>query len=428
MRKNMVSPTNAILTGLAVADMLVMVDYIPFSIHNHIRHEQPPTELYSYPWTVFTFFHAHFSVVFHSISTWLTILLAVWRLLSVSYPTRSRTWFTMRSAIISIISIYLIVPIFCIPMYLSFTISPVEDTIGIYYRIDWSELSLKNDKFLKNLNFWVFSVGTKLVPCILLTYFSLAIIKILIEADKRKARLRSSYNNNSKPDLLTPTATGTGTTINDNTNDSRRWSCSPACDPASTINEATNKIELCQSKKMNNKSKRGSASTGSQLDNNNLTNSSQQQHLLHPDYPHNNPSPQHQHHHHSHHHNHHHESSQAHDRTTRLLLAVLLIFLLTELPGGILIVLSVFLGENFFQTVYSPLGDLLDILALINSAINFILYCTMSRQFRITFRKIFCQIGDNEETDILASRHNVIVNKSANHVIYRNGKSEVTFV
>lgn len=31
----------------------------------------------------------------------------------------------------------------------------------------------------------------------------------------------------------------------------------------------------------------------------------------------------------------------------------------------------------------------MDILALTNSAIDFILYCTMSRQFRVAFQKIF---------------------------------------
>lgn len=31
----------------------------------------------------------------------------------------------------------------------------------------------------------------------------------------------------------------------------------------------------------------------------------------------------------------------------------------------------------------------MDILALVNSAINFILYCTMSRQFRSTFSLLF---------------------------------------
>ncbi|KAH1017456.1 hypothetical protein HUJ05_008096 [Dendroctonus ponderosae] len=33
--------------------------------------------------------------------------------------------------------------------------------------------------------------------------------------------------------------------------------------------------------------------------------------------------------------------------------------------------------------------DVMDIIALTNSGINFILYCTMSRQFRITFKEIF---------------------------------------
>ena len=35
-------------------------------------------------------------------------------------------------------------------------------------------------------------------------------------------------------------------------------------------------------------------------------------------------------------------------------------------------------------------GDLFDILALVNSAINFLLFCTMSRQFRTTFAAVFC--------------------------------------
>ena len=35
------------------------------------------------------------------------------------------------------------------------------------------------------------------------------------------------------------------------------------------------------------------------------------------------------------------------------------------------------------------MGELLDLLALINSAINFVLYCTMSRQFRVTFAAVF---------------------------------------
>lgn len=77
------------------------------------------------------------------------------------------------------------------------------------------------------------------------------------------------------------------------------------------------------------------------------------------------------------------------DRTTNILIAVLSLFILTELPQGILGLLSVIWGKRFFKTCYASLGDLMDILALFNGAVNFILYCTMSKQFRKTFGQLF---------------------------------------
>lgn len=81
-RKEMVTATNSILTGLAVADMLVMVDYIPYTIHNYVQ-ELSIKETFTYGWAIFALFHAHFSVICHTISTWLTVLLAVWRYIAV---------------------------------------------------------------------------------------------------------------------------------------------------------------------------------------------------------------------------------------------------------------------------------------------------------------------------------------------------------
>lgn len=40
------------------------------------------------------------------------------------------------------------------------------------------------------------------------------------------------------------------------------------------------------------------------------------------------------------------------------------------------------LDTRIFRRVYVPLGDVWDIVALINSAVNFLLYCSMSRNFR----------------------------------------------
>lgn len=77
-------------------------------------------------------------------------------------------------------------------------------------------------------------------------------------------------------------------------------------------------------------------------------------------------------------------------RTTVMLLIVLVLFLVTELPQGILLVLSLTM-EDFFDNVYIPLGDTMDILALINNSINFVLYCSMSIEFRRTVSRWICQ-------------------------------------
>ncbi|RWS20679.1 class A rhodopsin-like G-protein coupled receptor GPRmys [Leptotrombidium deliense] len=72
-----------------------------------------------------------------------------------------------------------------------------------------------------------------------------------------------------------------------------------------------------------------------------------------------------------------------------MLLGVLILFLLTESPTGILVLVAGIVGEAFFLNVYKPLGEILDLLALVNSAVNFVLYCSMSKQFRQTFAKLF---------------------------------------
>lgn len=76
-------------------------------------------------------------------------------------------------------------------------------------------------------------------------------------------------------------------------------------------------------------------------------------------------------------------------RTTKMLIAVLLLFLITELPHGVLYLLSGILGDCFFRYCYLNFGEIIDILVLLNGTINFILYCLMSRQFRTLFGRLF---------------------------------------
>jgi hypothetical protein len=79
-------------------------------------------------------------------------------------------------------------------------------------------------------------------------------------------------------------------------------------------------------------------------------------------------------------------------RTTMMLIIVCILFLITEFPQSILLFFAIIMDESYYQNVYMPLGDLLDIIALINNSINFLLYCSMSRAFRNTFYKLVMSI------------------------------------
>ncbi|OXA62113.1 sex peptide receptor [Folsomia candida] len=281
-RREMHNPTNAILTGLAFADLLNDLEYMPFALFMKVlaRPGYPPK---TYPWALFVLAHSNFSQVCHTISIWLTVTLAVWRYMMVAMPMQNKTLCTMERAKLAIIIAYVCSLLVCIPVYLTFEVKWVNGTEGgVKYYVHYSELAKAHDQLLVNANFWVYSVVIKLIPCLVLTVVSFRLINSLMEAKRRKAQLK-----------------GGG---------------------------------------------RGAAKGG---------------------------------------------EDGGGDRTTRMLLAVLLLFLMTEFPQGILGLLSLLLGDAFFRSCYLPLGDLMDIVALSNSAINFILYTAMSLKFRQVFMATF---------------------------------------
>ncbi|KAK8765225.1 hypothetical protein V5799_032166 [Amblyomma americanum] len=280
-QRNMVSPTNRILTGLAVADMLVIATYLPYTIITHVM-PQAPTQ--SFERAVFVLVHSHVSVVFHTVSTWLTVTLAVWRFLAVSFPASSKKWCSMQRARWAVVSMYVSCALCCLPLYLSLEVHQIGTPQEPAYRVNFSNIALANDAFLRNLDFWAYSVLMKLVPCVALTGLSLGLLRVLYKAKARERRLRQGDCGH----------TGHGG-----------------------------------------------------------------------------------------------NSEEDRDRTTRMLLAVLLLFLVTEFPSGILDLLSGIRGQDFVNHVYNNLGAVRDILTLVNSTVNFILYCFMSRQFRKTFAALF---------------------------------------
>ena len=293
-RREMTSPTNAILTGLAVADMLVMMEYIPYAFHSYL-YQRPKSETFTYGWAVFVLVHSNFAQIFHTISIWLTVTLAVWRYIAVAHPQKNRQWCSYKNTIYAIIGAYIICPIICVPLYVSTEIRSTNVTlnrmgfeVNLTNLTNLTNLGYKKDEVfynvtlymvkmtesakkgaLEKLNFLIYGVVIKLIPCVALTILSLRLILALVEAKKRRKKL-------------------TNQTI-------------------VKMEESNQQVKIHQEAK-NKKTSRCM------------------------------------------------DKEKQTDRTTRMLLAVLLLFLITEFPQGTMGLLSILLGESFFKTCYLKLG------------------------------------------------------------------------
>ncbi|XP_038211248.1 sex peptide receptor-like [Zerene cesonia] len=283
------APINRLLKWLAVADVFVMLEYVPFSIYKYLI--LPETLDFSYSWAMYLLFHMHFAQILHTASICLTLSLAIWRYIAIKYSDRSHILCTERRCSVAILSSFILPPILCIPTFMVFdihtkNISDINGHADIVYHVDSN-----SQGSLYQINFWVHSVLIKLLPCSILTVISMWLIRALYNANQHQKNLRN-------------------------------YSACPAAE----------KMVKRQ-----------------------------------------------------------HKADKRTDRTTKMLLAVLLLFLVTELPQGILGLMSGLLGSCFFKRCYGLFGELMDFLALLNGAINFILYCSMSRQFRQTFRQLLLQ-------------------------------------
>ncbi|PAV86350.1 hypothetical protein WR25_14665 [Diploscapter pachys] len=78
------------------------------------------------------------------------------------------------------------------------------------------------------------------------------------------------------------------------------------------------------------------------------------------------------------------------DKTTSMLIIMLLIFLITELPQGLLAILSAIYPTHVQTFIYVYLGELLDLPSLINCLTSFTLYSLMSSTYRSTALSLFC--------------------------------------
>lgn len=310
-RRHMISPTNSILTALAIADALTMGIYLIYAIYFYIITKPYVDHGHTKGWMYFVCVTNLVVITCHNISLWLTVSLAVFRYIFVCHHVIANQLCSLERAKITIVIVMVATVITCSPNYFMYRVYNLKEKNINYTGFYWIGKSAFADEhaIYQPITFWIYGVIIKIAPCVLLTILSLCIISAMREASKRRQRL----------------------------------------------------LQQC----------------GRQTE----------------------------------------EASAEHNRTTMMLIAVVLFFVITEFPQGILAGISG-LNENFFNNVYSNLGDIMDLLVLINSAINFILYCIMSQQYRDTFKSLF----------VCKAVRNTHMNGKPNGLMYSTVKAETTNV
>ena len=287
-QKEMRSSVNWILCALAVSDGLTMAAYLPFALRFYCLYGTSPTpERNTLPAVRFMLFYACFSVYVHTVSIWLTVILAIFRYIFISAaPHTVKRVCSEARAKLAISLTYFVTLIVCVPNFVLLNIVPypAETGNGTLWLVKFRE-DTRFEQNLYNFNFWVQAIVVKLLPCCGLTVVSVIIVRKMNKVQRQHQKLMKTKNAGGTSDRLE-------------------------------------------------------------------------------------------------------ESKRKSIRATRMLLTVVALFLLTEFPIGIMSLLSGILNK-FYDEVYGPLGDTMDILALINNGINFLLYCSMSKQFRDTFIRIF---------------------------------------
>ncbi|EPB67947.1 hypothetical protein ANCCEY_12961 [Ancylostoma ceylanicum] len=319
-RRQMRTPVNMILTAMACCDTVVLFSNLIYTTHySFVAFKHCHPRHWSYGWALFLIAHAHLSLVGHSSSVWLSVMLALIRYMTLrSRGNAGGMQIGLKHSYFAIGATICFVAIVNAPNFLTYKIHEIRlnDTCIIRdpallgaaaYLPGIAEIALAKHCLVFRLVFWISGLVFKVIPCCLLSLFVWLLLGILKEVKANRQRLLKNS----------------------------RTSTSGA--PA-----RNGKVTL-----MANESHKRTASIRA-------------------------PS-----------------RGERADRTTNMLLAIVFVMLFTEMPQGIMALLSGMISQEFRRHIYNNLGDLLDLFSLCEACMSFIIYCSMSGQFRNEFRRVF---------------------------------------
>ncbi|XP_034488620.1 sex peptide receptor [Drosophila innubila] len=194
-KKSMATPTNFVLMGMAICDMLTVVFPAPglwymYTFGNHYKPMHPVSLCLAY-----SIFNDIMPAMCHTISVWLTLALAVQRYIYVCHAPMARTWCTMPRVKRCTFYIALLAFMHQLPRFFDRTYLPVD--------IEWNgheteacrvETAMWVHEYIGvNLyytSYYLFRVlFVNLLPCIVLVTLNILLFAALRQAQERRKLL-----------------------------------------------------------------------------------------------------------------------------------------------------------------------------------------------------------------------------------------------
>uniref|UniRef100_A0AC35TJC4 G_PROTEIN_RECEP_F1_2 domain-containing protein n=1 Tax=Rhabditophanes sp. KR3021 TaxID=114890 RepID=A0AC35TJC4_9BILA len=347
-RKTMRTPVNMILLAMAFCDTVVLFSNLIFTTHfTFVSFTDCYPGHWSKGWAMFLIAHAHLSLIGHSSSVWLSVMLALIRYVTLrSRGNASSTQIVLKHSYIAIGLVISGVTFINIPNFLTYKI--VEELLSsncqitddryleaLAYVPGVSDLALDSYCLVFRLAFWISGVVFKLIPCILLTILVWLLTRILNEVQKNRMKLFKGSSKYSPP----------STEINAKTENNYLLA-----GPKAVANNNGSHYSLIE------KNSSPSSRSGVSASRKSVSQTAK---------------------------------GGKTDRTTRMLLSIVALVLITEAPQGMMAVCSGLFSEEFRLHIYNNLGDILDLMSLLSSCSTFLVYCCMSGQFRNEFKRVF---------------------------------------
>ncbi|XP_067936719.1 G-protein coupled receptor dmsr-1-like [Watersipora subatra] len=210
------TPVNLLLSILSLVELLLFTIYIPYIILFNIAQSEdsPRYATNNINHARYMLFYADTSVLLHLSAIWLIVSTACFRFLLVQFPLVAAKWCTYRRASLAgfltiAASIVATMPNFLQNEIGAFQYNFTNQTsydmkfaTEKYYRI-LPSAKFRESEWATNLNYWIFAILGKFLPCLLLLVFTVLLIRILHQADKRQKRLHGDRRrlSHSQPPL-----------------------------------------------------------------------------------------------------------------------------------------------------------------------------------------------------------------------------------